>query len=93
MPFGSKSFDSSSAPIPFDPPGLVWWVDHGTKLKSTGQGENEKHYKKAYTACKDCNSRSGSGRVRLPFFDELDAILGDRQSVNPVPVFVIEPKP
>ena len=35
----------------------------------------------------------GSSRVRFPFFDELDAILGNRQCVNPVPVFVIEPKP
>ena len=47
-----------------------------------------KSIKKAYKACKDCNSRSGSGRVTLPFFDELDAILGRRPSVNPV--FVIE---
>uniref|UniRef100_A0A3Q0RN39 Myb/SANT-like DNA-binding domain-containing protein n=1 Tax=Amphilophus citrinellus TaxID=61819 RepID=A0A3Q0RN39_AMPCI len=37
-----------------------------------------------YKEAKDSNKRSGRGRVTCPFYEELDRILGDKPSVQPL---------
>ncbi|XP_014826200.1 PREDICTED: uncharacterized protein LOC106905736 [Poecilia mexicana] len=51
------------------------WIQCQRKMKSL-----HKKYKEA----KDSNKRSGSGRVTCPFYNELDRILGDKPSVQPL---------
>ena len=51
-----------------------------------------KHLKMAYRKAKDNNNRSGRGRITCPFFDELDAVLGDRPAFCPGEGDVIDSK-
>ncbi|XP_014882870.1 uncharacterized protein LOC106944150 [Poecilia latipinna] len=51
------------------------WIQCQRKMKSL---------RKKYKEAKDSNKRSGSGRVTCPFYNELDRILGDKPSVQPL---------
>nr|XP_055025238.1 uncharacterized protein LOC129415094 [Misgurnus anguillicaudatus] len=46
-----------------------------------------KHLKTSYKKAKDANNRSGNGRTTCPFYDELDLVLGDRPTTQPLTAF------
>ncbi|KAK7162428.1 hypothetical protein R3I93_006661 [Phoxinus phoxinus] len=46
-----------------------------------------KHLKTSYKRAKDANNRSGNGRTTCPFFDELDSVLCDRPTTQPLVSF------
>lgn len=51
------------------------WLQRQRKVKSL---------KAKFKEAKDSNQRSGRGRITCPFYEELDRILGDRPSVQPL---------
>ncbi len=51
------------------------WLQCQCKVKSL---------KAKYKEAKDSNQRSGRGRVTCPFYEELERILGDKPSVQPL---------
>lgn len=53
------------------------WLQCQRKIKSL---------KSKYKEVKDHNNKSGNGRITFQFYQQMDSILGDKPSVNPINV-------